>query len=83
MTIINSTLFRKNLFTNLDNIVTYDEQLTVSTKKGNAVIISESEYISLIETVYIMSKPKLVKLIKEGEKEDIKNMKEYSKNEKW
>ena len=83
MTIINSTLFRKNLFTNLDNIVTYDEQLTVSTKKGNAVIVSESEYNSLIETVYIMSKPKLVKLIKEGEKEDIKNMKEYSKNEKW
>jgi len=55
----------------------------VNTKKGNAVIISESDYNAMMETIYLMSQPKLVKNIKDGEKENPENMIAYDPAEKW
>jgi len=83
MNITNVSLLRKNLFSTIDSVVEYDEPITISTKKGNAVIISEEEYNSLKETVYLSSVPGLVRKIKSGEKENIKKMKVYNPNEEW
>jgi len=59
MTNTNITNLRKNLYSMIDNAIKYDEPINVSTKNGNAIILSEDEYNSLIETIYLSSKPEL------------------------
>ena len=83
MTITNISVLRKNLFSSIDNVIEYNDSITVSTKKGNAVIISESEYNAMQETIYLVLQKGLVEKIKEGEKEDISEMSTYNPNEKW
>ena len=83
MTITNISVLRKNLFSSIDNVIEYNDSITVSTKKGNAVIISESEYNAMLETIYLVLQKGLVEKIKEGEKEDISEMSTYNPNEKW
>ena len=72
MTNTNITNFRKNIYKLLESAVEYNETINVSTKKGNAVIMSEEDYNNLIETLYISSIPNLKEDIAEGLKEDIK-----------
>jgi PHD/YefM family antitoxin component YafN of YafNO toxin-antitoxin module len=79
----NATELRKKLFETIGNVIEYNEPVTVNTKKRNAVIISESDYNALMETIYIMSKSKRVKNIKDGEKEGPEKMKAYGPAEKW
>lgn len=63
MTNINVTNFRKDIYKLLENAIKYNEPINVSTKNGNAVILSEDDYNSLIETLYIESAPGLKKEI--------------------
>ena len=48
----NITNFRKNIFSLLEQTIKYNEPVNISTKAGNAVIISEEDYNGLMETVY-------------------------------
>ena len=41
----------------VENTVRYNEPLNITTKDGNAVMISEEEYLGLIETLYLNSVP--------------------------
>lgn len=72
MTNINVTNFRKDIYKILENTIKYNEPISVSTKNGNAVILSEEDYNSLIETLYIESIPELKKEIfnRKKDKED-------------
>ena len=83
MAVTNISVLRKNLFTSIDNVIEYNDSITVSTKNGNAVIISEAEYNAMLETIYLVSQKGLVEKIKEGEKEDISKMSTYNPNEEW
>ena len=83
MNTTNISVLRKNLFSTVDNVIEYNDPVMVSTKKGNAVIISEQEYNAILETIYLSSIPGLVKQIKDGEKENIDLMKTYNPNEEW
>ncbi len=58
--------FRKQLFKLLDQTVKYDEPVNISTKNGNAVLISEDEYNSLMETLYLTSSPQMEKKLTDG-----------------
>lgn len=78
MTITDISVLRKNLSSFIDNIIEFNESITVSTKKGNAVIISEAEYNAMLETIYLLSQKGLVEKIKNGEKEDISKMSTYN-----
>lgn len=51
----NITNFRKNIFSMLEQTIKYNEPVNISTKDGNAVIISEEDYNSLMETLYLYS----------------------------
>ena len=62
----NATSFRKNLFSLLENTVKYNECININTKIGNAVIISEDEYNSMVETLKILSNPIMKKKVLEG-----------------
>ncbi len=63
MTNVNVTSFREDIYNMLENTIKYNEPINVSTKNGNAVILSEEDYNSLIETLYIESVPGLKKEI--------------------
>lgn len=55
MTNTNITNFRKNIYEMLENTIKFNEPINISTKKGNAVVISEEDYNNLMETLYIES----------------------------
>ena len=59
MTNTNITNFRKDIYKLLENAIKYNEPINISTKNGNAVVLSEEDYNNLIETLYISSIPKL------------------------
>ena len=83
MAVTNISVLRKNLFSSIDNVIEYNDSIIVSTKNGNAVIISEAEYNAMLETIYLVSQKDLLKKIKEGEKEDIDSLAVYNPNEEW
>lgn len=49
------TNFRKSILSLPEQTIKYNEPMNVSTKDGNAVIISEDDYNSLVETIYLSS----------------------------
>ena len=59
MTNTNITNFRKDIYKLLENAIKYNEPINISTKNGNAVVLSEEDYNNLIETLNICSIPKL------------------------
>ncbi len=82
MTNTNITNFRKDIYELLENTIKYNEPINVSTKNGNAVVLSEEDYNSLIETVYISSNPMLkYELIKRAK--DDKDMFVAEDEVKW
>lgn len=62
----NITNFRKNIFALLEQTIKFNEPVNVSTKDGNAVIISEEDYNGLMETLYISTIPNMKEKIIEG-----------------
>lgn len=66
MTNTNVTNFRKSIYTMLENTIKYNEPINISTKNGNAVVLSEEDYNSLMETLYIYSIPGLKEQIIAG-----------------
>ena len=62
----NVTNFRKNIFGILEQAIKYNEPVNISTKEGNAVILSEEEYNDMIETLYLSSFPATKEKIIEG-----------------
>lgn len=73
MTNVNITNFRKDIYELLEQTIKYNEPLNISTKNGNAIVLSEEDYNNLIETLYISSIPGLKEDIVKGLKEDIKD----------
>jgi antitoxin YefM len=64
----NITNFRKNIFGMLEQTIKFNEPVNISTKDGNAVIISEEDYNGLMETLYLCSVPDMRARIVEGMK---------------
>ena len=62
----NITNFRKNIFAILEQTIKYNEPVNISTKSGNAVIISEEDYNCLMETLYLSSIPNIKEKIIDG-----------------
>lgn len=54
---VNITNFRKELFEYINQVVEYNDIISVSTKNGNAIVMNEDDYNSLMETIQLMSIP--------------------------
>ena len=67
MTNTNITSFRKNIFSLLEQTIKYNEPLNISTKEGNAVVISEEDYRGIMETLELLSNPAMKKILVEGQ----------------
>lgn len=66
MSITNATSLRKNLFGYLDAAAVNDEKIIVTTKNGNAAIVSEEYLRNLEETCYLYGIPGMRESIEEG-----------------
>ena len=66
MTVTTITNFRKNIYSMVENTVRFNEPVNITTRDGNAVMISEEEYLGLIETLYLSSDPGMKEKLVEG-----------------
>ena len=66
MTNINITNFRKSIYELVEQAIKYNEPINISSKNGNAILLSEEDYNNIMETLYISSNEKLKKDIIDG-----------------
>ena len=78
MTHINITNLRSNLSDYVNQAVKYNDVINISTNSGNAVMISEEEYNSMKETLYLLSVPGMKKKLEEGIKAQPEDCEEFS-----
>ncbi len=73
----NATNLRKNMFELIDKTVKYNEPVNISTKSGNAVLISEEEYNNLVESLYLNSIPNMSEKLKDGIETPLEECEEF------
>lgn len=73
MTNTNITNFRKDIYELLEQTIKFNEPINISTKNGNAIVLSEEDYNNLMETLYISAIPKLKEDIIKGLKEPLED----------
>ena len=83
MLAINVSALQESLASSVDKVVESNEIIKICTNKGTAIIISEEDYNALLETLALQSDPRVIKKIKDGEKESFSTMNSYYLNEKW
>ncbi|MDU5743724.1 MAG: type II toxin-antitoxin system Phd/YefM family antitoxin [Finegoldia magna] len=66
MKITTAENFRDNLSEMIDELIKSNEQLKVTTEMGNVVVLSESDYNGIMETLRIYSNPQEKEKIIEG-----------------
>jgi len=72
---VKATYLRNNFFEILENCIKFGEKVSISGKKGNAVLLSEEEYRGLQAAAELCSVPKLKNKIIKGMKTSIKDCK--------
>ena len=63
---INATEARTRLYKLLDEIAESHEPILITGKRANAVLISENDWRSIQETLYLLSVPGMRESIREG-----------------
>ncbi len=69
MRVISATSARANFFGLIDQVSEEHEEVLITTKRKNAVLISEEDWRSIQETLYLSSIPGMVESIREARKE--------------
>lgn len=66
MTTVSISNFRKDIYNMVDQAVQYNETINITTKTGNAVLISEEDYRDMMETLYLISIPGMREKLLDG-----------------
>ncbi|MEW5819234.1 MAG: type II toxin-antitoxin system Phd/YefM family antitoxin [Cyanobacteriota bacterium] len=66
MSIFNATTARTNFFKLMEEVIDTHEPVFVTGKKGNIVILSEEDWRSIQETIYLDSIPGMKEKITKG-----------------
>lgn len=82
MSIYSATAARANLFKLIDEIHETHEPVYIKGKRNNAVILSEEDYNSMQETLYLLSIPNMKESILQASKEPLEKCKDY-RDVKW
>lgn len=64
--ILNASNARQNFFSMIEKVIGTHVPVTVSSKHGNVIIISEEDYQAIQETLYLLSVPGMRESIVEG-----------------
>lgn len=84
MATINATSARKDIYKLIADVNTNSDPVTITGKNGNnAVLISETDWINIQETIYLNSVPGLAESIIDGSMEPLSECKEYVEGEEW
>jgi len=73
MTTLTATKARKQLYTLLDEIADSHEPVQITGKRHSAVLVAESDWNAVQETLYLSSIPGMSKSIKAGLAEPVEN----------
>lgn len=73
MITINITNFRKGLSNLLKQTINSNEPIHITTKDGNAVLISEEDYNRLTETLYLTKSESMKKKLIDGKNTPLSN----------
>ncbi len=76
MTILSATEARSNLYRLIDQTSASHEPIIITGKRGNAVLISEEDWRSMQETMFLLNTPGMRESIREGLATPIKDCKE-------
>jgi antitoxin YefM len=71
MTTIPVTTARANLYQLIDETVRSHEPVVIKGKRGNAVLLSESDWSALVETLHLVSLPGMRQSIQDGMNEQL------------
>lgn len=66
MAIVNATTARKNFFKLMEEVRETHEPVYITGKSGNVVMLSDEDYRSIQETLYLSSNPVMRKKIIDG-----------------
>lgn len=66
MKVITATSARANLFGLIDRVADEHEEVMITTKRNNAVLVSEEDWRSIQETLYLSSIPGMVESLREA-----------------
>ena len=80
MTLVNATQARANLYKLIDEANEGHEPITITSKRGNAVLIAEEDWSAINETLYLLSIPNMRKSIVKGLQT---NLSDCSENLDW
>ncbi|MCH9648284.1 MAG: type II toxin-antitoxin system Phd/YefM family antitoxin [Deltaproteobacteria bacterium] len=73
---LTATEARKGLYRLLDEVALNSEPVQITGKRANAVLVAESDWRALSETVYLMSIPGMADSIREGLEEPLEESSE-------
>ena len=66
MTTVNATEARSKLYRLIDEAAQSHEQITITGRRGNAVLIAEQDWNAINETLFLLSIPGMRESIREG-----------------
>ncbi|MDG0982340.1 MAG: type II toxin-antitoxin system Phd/YefM family antitoxin [Tateyamaria sp.] len=73
MTTVNVTEARANLYKLIDDASVSHEPVVITGKRGNAVLLAESDWNAINETLYLLSVPGMRESVLEGMRENIED----------
>lgn len=65
---ISATSARSNIFSLIDDAAEHHEPILITSKRSNAVLVSEDDWHSIQETLYLLSVPGFRESVLEGKK---------------
>ncbi|NOQ49467.1 MAG: type II toxin-antitoxin system prevent-host-death family antitoxin [Nitrosomonadaceae bacterium] len=71
MPVLKATDARSNLYKLIDETAESHQPIVITGKRNNAVLISESDWNAINETLYLLSVPGMRESIKEGLEEEV------------
>ncbi|MCP5276640.1 MAG: type II toxin-antitoxin system Phd/YefM family antitoxin [Burkholderiales bacterium] len=71
MTILNATEARSKLYNLIDEIAETHQPIIITGKRKNAVLLSEEDWNSINETLFLLSIPGMRESIREGMNESL------------
>lgn len=66
MTNTNISQFRADIFNQVNRVLDANDVINISTKKGDVVMLSASEYNDIMETLHLLSIPGMKEKLEEG-----------------
>ena len=73
MSTLSATEARANLYRVIDETAESHEPVLITSKRNNAVLLSESDWNAIQETLYLLSVPGMRESIKAGMEEEVED----------